>query len=70
MAEPMPAAAMPYQGPSSHPESRTTQSPKFTYPWVGEGIWMTMVATQHRAMNRAVMTSCLICFDNGDTFFA
>ena len=36
--EPMPAAAPPHQGPSSQPDSSTQQSPKFTYPCMGDGI--------------------------------
>ena len=35
---PMPAAAPPHQGPSSQPDSSTQQSPKFTYPCMGDGI--------------------------------
>ena len=58
--EPIPPAAPPHQGPSSHPLSSTKQSPRFTKPFMGEGICTTIVATQVSAASTAAITIVLI----------
>ena len=58
--EPMPPAAAPHHGPSSQPLNSTKQSPRFTNPFMGEGICTTMVATQDSAASTAAVTIVLI----------
>ena len=55
--EPSPAAAHPSPGPSTQAASSTAQSPRFTYPPMGEGTRITVVITAARAANREARTS-------------
>lgn len=58
--EPIPAAAPPHQGPKIQPHSSTSPSPMWTYPPVGAGILMTVVATYVSAAMTAAITIDLI----------
>ena len=55
MALPMPAAAAAYMGDKENALNNTIASPQFIYPFAGEGICITIVATQQRAANTAVI---------------
>ena len=55
-AEPIPAARKAYKGERVKPARSTMQSPKFMYPFKGDGIFIIMVATQQREDISAAIT--------------
>ena len=59
-ADPSPAARKPYPEESVHPAKSTAQSPKFKYPFNGDGILITNVATHEKAAIKAANTIFLV----------